>query len=547
MSIHYRALLLCAAILLITCESTSTSTSRSSGTSSTVVGSIAQTHIRPRLAILPFTGGTDEDAETIAEFFSFQKEIESNFIPVPRTTAIENLMREHQFQRAGLTDADTIAQLGKQLNADLVLAGHITQLGTEKLLVITIVHVERLQQIAGAYKAYNQIEEVIEYLPAMASQMATASRQNTSNLPRLAVLPFNTLTSGVDETDAEVLAQILAIEIVNSGKYAVFPRTSSIERVMAEHNIQRSGMTDPESLKLIGAAVNADYVLSANMRGLGVNRFFSASVLHIESGGQEAGRQRQYRTIVDGLLLMTELAQELTTNIMTYIEGGIFLMGSPSSEVGRDSDETQRQVTVSGFHIGRYPVTQREYQLVMGSNPSHFKGDNLPVERVSWFNAISYCNRLSEREGLTPAYNINGTNVIWNRNANGYRLATEAEWEYACRAGTTTLFSFGDSITTSDANFGGNVGQTTPVGTYPANEWGLYDMHGNVWEWCWDWYTSNTSGSNNPTGPSTGADRVIRGGGWGDSAASVRSAYRSYNTPLSHYSSINLGFRLVRP
>ena len=124
MSIHYRALLLCTAILLITCGGTPPS--GSSGTS-TVVGSIVQTRIRPRLAILPFTGGTDEDAETIAEFFSFQKEIESNFIPVPRTTAIENLMREHQFQRAGLTDADTIAQLGKQLNADLVLAGHITQ------------------------------------------------------------------------------------------------------------------------------------------------------------------------------------------------------------------------------------------------------------------------------------------------------------------------------------------------------------------------------------------------------------------------------------
>jgi formylglycine-generating enzyme required for sulfatase activity len=179
------------------------------------------------------------------------------------------------------------------------------------------------------------------------------------------------------------------------------------------------------------------------------------------------------------------------------IQGGTFMMGSPANEPGRDSDETQHQVTVSSFYMNRYEVTQAEYRAVMWTNPSRFKGDNLPVEEVSWYDAVAYCNQRSEAEGLNPAYVINGTDVRWNRAVNGYRLPTEAEWEYACRAGTTTPFNTGDNITTDQANYEGNnpynnnakgVYRERPVnvGSFAANPWGLYDMHGNVWEWCWD-------------------------------------------------------------
>ncbi|GHV80400.1 hypothetical protein AGMMS49944_21910 [Spirochaetia bacterium] len=231
-----------------------------------------------------------------------------------------------------------------------------------------------------------------------------------------------------------------------------------------------------------------------------------------------------------------------------FIQGGTFTMGSPASEPDRESNETQHQVTVSGFYMGKYEVTQQEYKKVMGTNPSRWKGSNLPVEQVSWFDALEYCNKRSRREGLTPAYTISETNVTWDRNANGYRLPTEAEWEYACRAGTTTPFSTGNNIRTSQANYDGNYpwDKTTAVGSFASNAWGLYDMHGNVWEWCWDWYGDyNIRARTDPTGAASGSDHVLRGGGWGSGAQHLRSATRHFSTP-SNWGSV-IGFRVVRP
>jgi formylglycine-generating enzyme required for sulfatase activity len=230
---------------------------------------------------------------------------------------------------------------------------------------------------------------------------------------------------------------------------------------------------------------------------------------------------------------------------MVRIQGGSFTMGSPSSEAGWGDDETQHQVTVSSFYMGKYEVTQKEYQAVMGTNPSSFKGDNLPVENVSWYDAVNYCNALSKKEGLTPAYTVNGNNVTWNKSANGYRLPTEAEWEYACRAGTTGPYSSGSSVGTAgwyDSNSGS---KTHPVGQKQANAWGLYDMHGNVWEWCWDWYGPYPGGSQtDPTGASSGGSRAARGGSWGSYARGLRSAYRFWHNPSIQ--ATYLGIRLVR-
>ena len=238
------------------------------------------------------------------------------------------------------------------------------------------------------------------------------------------------------------------------------------------------------------------------------------------------------------------------------INGGTFIMGSPMDEPGRFSNEHQRQVTVSSFYMMKSGVTQAEYLELMGINPSYFRGPNLPVERVSWFDAIEFCNRLSERKGLRAVYTIDGKNVTWDRSANGYRLPTEAEWEFAARAGTITPFFTGNNITTGQANYDGNRPynnnargvfrqRTTPVGSFAPNSFGLYDMHGNVGEWCWDWNTEYARGPQiNPAGAVFGSHRVFRGGSWNHAADFLRSARRGGALPTER--GAFLGFRLVR-
>ena len=177
---------------------------------------------------------------------------------------------------------------------------------------------------------------------------------------------------------------------------------------------------------------------------------------------------------------------KVTPKKMIYVEGGTFQMGSTN---GGSSEQPIHTVTVSSFLIGKYEVTQKEWQEVMGYNPSYSEGDNRPVEKVSWYDAVEFCNKLSEKEGLTPAYTINGFDVSCNWSANGYRLPTEAEWEYAAKGGKKSKnykYSGSDNIDDVawyDAN---SDGRSHDVGTKAPNELGIYDMSGNVWEMCWD-------------------------------------------------------------
>lgn len=210
---------------------------------------------------------------------------------------------------------------------------------------------------------------------------------------------------------------------------------------------------------------------------------------------------------------------------MVAIPGGSFVMGSPDTEAGRSSYEgPQRTVNIPAFFMGQYEITQEQYQAVMGNNPSEFKGAKLPVEKVSWNDAVEFCKRLSQKTGKT------------------YRLPSQAEWEYACRAGTKTPFYFGETITPDLVNYNGNNPyggapkglyrkQTTDVGNFSPNAFGLYDMHGNVWEWC--------SHPDNDR-----SDRRVRcGGSWKDAAVNCRSAYRLSNSAGDRYSDI--GFRVA--
>jgi sulfatase modifying factor 1 len=205
-----------------------------------------------------------------------------------------------------------------------------------------------------------------------------------------------------------------------------------------------------------------------------------------------------------------------------FIPPGSFLMGSPEDEPQRSDDETEHRVTLTqGFWLGVHQVTQVQWKAVMGGNPSRFKGDNRPVEMVSWDDCQEFVKKLGKR----------------------FRLPTEAEWEYACRAGTTTPFHFGETISTDQANYNGNYTygrgkkgvfreKTTSVGSFPANPWGLFDVHGNVWEWCQDWFGDYpTEDKKDPVGSNTGTARVLRGGSWNGAPGYCRSAYRYRGGP----------------
>lgn len=231
---------------------------------------------------------------------------------------------------------------------------------------------------------------------------------------------------------------------------------------------------------------------------------------------------------------------------MVRIEPDEFWMGSPSGEDNRGRNETRHRVPITqGFAIGSTEVTQALYKAVMGENPSYFKGNNKPVEQVSWHDAVKLCNRLSEQEGLESAYRISGETVTWDQSANGYRLPTEVEWEYTARGGEEQVYSGSDHIG-DVAWYSSNSGHKThAVGGKQANEWGLCDMTGNVWEWVWDWYGEYPSGTaTDPAGPSKGSSRVLRGGSWVIIPRYARVAVRGRDVPGVRSS--NLGFRLAR-
>jgi formylglycine-generating enzyme required for sulfatase activity/TolB-like protein len=262
------------------------------------------------------------------------------------------------------------------------------------------------------------------------------------------------------------------------------------------------------------------------------------------------------------------------------IEPGKFKMGSPFSEKGRQDDEVLHVVVLTEpYLLQTMEVTQRQWREVMGANPSHEShervsliGDNLPVQGVSWYEAVKFANALSGKEELSPAYRIRGESVTWKRAADGYRLPTEAEWDYAARAWTVGMFAGAEhyqsvcrvgNVSDRDAQskFGwsdhwskecrdGHAGPA-PVGSYEPNAWGLFDMTGNVWEWCWDFYGQYTEDEDpdpvttfDPSGPPFGRSRVIRGGSWTFKAADCRISNRSGGRAQGNLN--DLGFRLAR-
>ncbi|MEG4812689.1 formylglycine-generating enzyme family protein [Microcoleus sp. F8-D3] len=266
---------------------------------------------------------------------------------------------------------------------------------------------------------------------------------------------------------------------------------------------------------------------------------FDFEVITVDVTGKENSRSKSFARF---------FPEDLGNGIvleMVYIPGGTFMMGSPNDEAGREDDESpQHQVTVPAFFAGKYPITQAQWEAVMGKNPSWFLSwfidyKKLPVECVWWNIAVEFCGKLSQKTGKK------------------YRLLSEAEWEYACRAGTSTPFHFGETITPELVNYQGDYPyakaptglwrrETTDVGSLPPNAFGLYNMHGNVWEWCSDrWHDSYNGAPTDGSSWEAGTEhcRVLRGGSWLDSAVNSRSANRSKNP--AQVRGEDIGFRVA--
>jgi formylglycine-generating enzyme required for sulfatase activity len=262
---------------------------------------------------------------------------------------------------------------------------------------------------------------------------------------------------------------------------------------------------------------------------------------------------------------------EIPVPKMVKINGGNFMMGTPDDEVGRENNEGPRhEVTLRTFCMSKYEITQKEFQAVMGFNPAAYFAPDLPVDYISWYDAINYCNALSKLEGLKSAYTVTqtekGTDVQWDRSANGYRLPTEAEWEYACRAGTEIPWNVRTTINTADPasvlfanydmdyfdkkfNYNFTPGNLIIGGSFPPNANGLYDMHGNVYEWCWDLWANHypNQPQDNPVGPdvpNVNFDRVLRSGCYFVKSWAIRSGKRDNSGPIVRWR--GNGIRLVK-
>lgn len=299
---------------------------------------------------------------------------------------------------------------------------------------------------------------------------------------------------------------------------------------------------------------------------------------------QEWAKAWQHCSVVDelgGAMISSDHPEFWRTAVgMVRIPAGEFQMGDPMWEMPNRRDERSHQVDMPReLLVSRTEVTQALWTRVMDSNPSRFRGHDLPVDSVTWDMAVSFCNQISEKAGLQPPYTGSGDKTSWNREADGFRIPTETEWEYFARAGTSTQFSTGDSLSTSHANFdpvydappqGGRkalpvqstlyLGRTTPAGFLKPNPWGLHDVHGNLWEWCWDHYGPYPGSDygdlplgSGPDGDYGGAApppkaRIVRGGAWGYGSYYNRSAFRGRFVPNYRYTirADQVGLRIVR-
>jgi formylglycine-generating enzyme required for sulfatase activity len=327
---------------------------------------------------------------------------------------------------------------------------------------------------------------------------------------RIAVFPFEILDHAISENEAKLLYQDFSNQLTDLGektsRFEVVHR-QDVEKLFSwEASFQMSDLSARVKTAEVERVLNGTWIFHGTVGKSGTRLTIVVSTYQFPDLKWVPGVNGNLRVSnVDELFdkipdLVSQMEAKLTGSKTSqasqpavppgfvFIRGGTFTMGRPRSEAHRDHDEVQHQVTVSDFYMSAHEVTLSEYTAVMRFNPNgDFQGANIPAVNISWYDAVEYCNQRSISEGLQPVYDITyydrqPRQVVWDRNANGYRLPTEAEWEYACRAGTTSPYNTGDTITNVEANFDGIT--TLPVESFSANDWDLYEMHGNRTEWC---------------------------------------------------------------
>jgi formylglycine-generating enzyme required for sulfatase activity len=405
-----------------------------------------------------------------------------------------------------------------------------------------------------------------------------------AELPKLAVVEFSPNPSNEKtRTDSITVRNLVESHMVGTRKYQIITR-DDIDKLLANQRIQVSSISSAENLKKLQLQ-NISYIVTGSVDAMGDNYAITVRVLDVSNGQfshsdnalMGSSSRDLYGGInslmvkfftgmsvvevgtIIGIATETRTVQPAVPANFVRVEGGTFFMGSNN---GDDDEKPVHSVTVKSFYISKYEVTQKEWREIMGTTlrqqrdmaekswPLYGEGDNYPMYYVNWYEAVEYCVKLSLKEGLTPAYRGSGNNITCDWNANGYRLPTEAEWEFAAKGGTkdylSTEYSGSNSVGAVGWYKDNNGNSTQPVGTKAANSLGIYDMSGNVFEWCWDWYGSYSSGAQtDPRGPASGDYRVLRGGSWFSYGQYLRSACRDGYNPS--YWDGSIGFRLVRP
>jgi TolB-like protein len=488
---------------------------------------IAYGQDKQKVAVYVTGGKTDADNKVMGQKLVSAITKSPDFAAIERTADfLSQLSKEQSYQRSGSVDDDQIAKLGKQAGVKYVCVAEMTPVAGGDFVTARLIDVQTalVASTADGSEQINSLPTLIRVSDALSAELLKNALGNKAGTGKVKVAVY---IAGEKESDInKVLGAKLVSAITQSPKFVAMERTNAFLKEMSkETNYQRSGNVDDNQLATLGKHFGVEYVCVADIMTSFGSKFLATRLINVETAMIIATSEKDLASedIPSIIKITADIATELLYN--AGAEDRAKEAKEKEKEEARKKEERKKRlaaapnsiemVNVGGFSIGKYEVTQIQWEAVMGSNPAYFKSDDLPVEAVSWNDVKEFISKLNSMTGKN------------------YRLPTEAEWERAAKGGTNYEYSGSNSIDAVAWYEGNSESKTHPVGTKQPNGLGIYDITGNVWEWCEDCYDSSCS------------SRVNRGGSWITSAQNCRVAYRRSNSPGN--SNIYLGFRLVLP